>query len=214
MFITFEGIEGSGKSTQAKMLFTHLGTLSPGSCVLTREPGGTFIGERVRDILLEGDGIDDVKAEYLLFAGARRYHVASLILPALKQGKTIISDRFIDSSFVYQSYVKGLSERFVQDVYEYTNDGLWPDLTFVMDVDPSIAMARCANRGECNAYDVMDLSFHSKVRAGFLKHAKRFPKRIIVLDASLDTSIIAKKVVKKYEEMLSILRVKRENSLL
>jgi len=198
-FITFEGCEGSGKSTQAKLLESYFSKHNIFS-LLTREPGGTALAEKLRSVLLSGDKITDPLTEFLILSAARRDHVENKIKPALKNNINVICDRFIDSSLAYQGYGKGLSLKKMEDIFDITIDDFTPDITFLIDIDPARALERIfKNRAnEQNHYDKMDLAFHSKIRYGFLELANRNQSRIHVLDGSKEPEII-------HEEILRIL---------
>jgi len=194
-FITLEGGEGAGKSTQLKLLKEWLQT-HPIDVVYTREPGGTEGAEQIRDLLLTGevDRWDDV-TETLLYMAARRDNLRTNIWPALEQKKWVISDRYVDSTIAYQGYGKGLSLSTIEDITRICTGGLTPDLTFLLDIDVKEGIARSKARlNEVNTledrFERMDLSFHNKLRAGFLEIAKHNPERFRVLDASRDVDSI------------------------
>ncbi|MES2961214.1 MAG: dTMP kinase [Pseudomonadota bacterium] len=182
-FITFEGIEGSGKSTQVKKL--HAFFLEKNiDAVLTREPGGTFAGEKIREILID-EKIEKLEAKTELFLNfaARLEHVEKLIKPSLAQGKTVISDRFFDSTFAYQGNAFGLDEKLIADVKKMAISDFAPDITFLIDVPVEAAFARIQTRADNNRYEKLGLDFHQKVRDGFLQLAKKNP-RIKVIDGT------------------------------
>lgn len=175
-FITFEGIEGSGKSTQTKKLHEFfLAKNIP--AILTREPGGTFASERIREILID-EKIEKLEAKTELFLNfaARLEHVEKLIKPSLAQAKTVISDRFFDSTYAYQGSAFGLDEKLIDDVKKMTIGDFAPDITFLIDVPVEVAFARIQNRADNNRYEKLGLDFHQKVRAGFLQLAKQNPR--------------------------------------
>ena len=175
-FITFEGIEGSGKSTQAKKLHEFFLAKNFAS-VLTREPGGTLASERIREILID-EKIEklEAKTELLLNFAARLEHVEKLIKSSLEQEKIVISDRFFDSTYAYQGSAFGLEEKLIDDVKKMTIGDFAPDITFLIDVPVEVAFARIANRAENNRYEKLGLDFHQKVREGFLHLAKKNPR--------------------------------------
>ena len=182
-FITFEGIEGSGKSTQVKKL--HAFFLEKNiDAILTREPGGTFAGEKIREILID-EKIEKLEAKTELFLNfaARVEHVEKLIKPSLAQGKTIISDRFFDSTFSYQGNAFGLDETLIEDVKRMAISDFAPDITFLIDVPVEAAFARIQTRADNNRYEKLGFDFHQKVRDGFLQLAKKNP-RIKVIDGT------------------------------
>ncbi len=175
-FITFEGIEGSGKSTQAKKLHDFFLAKNFAS-VLTREPGGTFASERIREILID-EKIEKLEAKTELFLNfaARLEHFEKLIKPSLAQEKIVISDRFFDSTYAYQGSAFGLDEKLIDDVKKMTIGDFAPDITFLIDVPVEVAFARISNRADNNRYEKLGLDFHQKVREGFLHLAKKNPR--------------------------------------
>lgn len=195
-FITFEGIEGSGKSTQAKLLNQYfLDKKIP--AILTREPGGTKLAEEIRSLLVNGavDKMDGI-CETLLNFAARRNHIEKLIKPALADGKIVISDRFFDSTIAYQSFGQNVDLNLVQKVQEVAIDSFKPDITFLIDVDVDVAFERIKNRADNNRYELMDRDFHHKVRDGFLQISENNP-RIIVIDGKGDEKQIHQQILDK-----------------
>lgn len=197
MFVSFEGGEGSGKSTQAKLLAEFLKAQGK-EIVLTREPGGTELAEEIRALLLLKKQINDPLTELLLLSAARRDHVENLIKPALAEGKVVITDRFFDSSMVYQSYVKGLDPEILNKLIQISIGQFAPDVTFLIDIDVEVGLSRIANTRalEMNHYDNQALEFHQKVRQGFLDLAHKNPERIIIIDGSMDIEEVRKSVSK------------------
>ena len=183
LFISFEGGDGSGKSTQYRLFADHL--RSEGyDVVLTREPGGTRISERIRALLLDPECAEmDDMTEALLFAAARAQHVGELIKPALEEGKTVLSDRFVDSSYVYQGIVRGLNEA-VYVINDYALGGVLPDITFLLDISPEKGRSRNRSDGKDDRLEQQSLDFHRKVCDGFRALAEKFSGRFIVIDAS------------------------------
>jgi dTMP kinase len=187
-FITFEGGEGTGKSTQLALLDEWLRTLGH-TTVLTREPGGTALGEAVRALLLDPDLKPDGVSEIFLLEASRRDHVERVIRPALENGEMVLCDRFTDSSLVYQGVVRGLGWDEVAALNRYATGGLEPNLTLVFDMDPEQALARARSRNSDGSargtrLDDEPAAFHRKVREGFLELARREPDRVRVIDAS------------------------------
>lgn len=186
MFVTIEGPEGSGKSSVTKKV-TELLEKDSEHVVLTREPGGTPIAEEIRNVILDKKNVNmDPMTEALLYAAARRQHLVEKVWPLSKEGKIVISDRFIDSSLAYQGGARGLGIDKILSLNMYATDGYFPDLTLLFDIDPEIGLARIAanaNR-EVNRLDLEKIDFHKKVRKTFLDLAKRFPERYVILDAS------------------------------
>ncbi len=182
-FIAFEGGEGAGKSTQVKLLATTL--RSDGfEVVVTREPGGSPAGERIRGLLLDPDlGSLAPRAEALLFAAARADHVASLIEPALARGAVVICDRFVDSSLAYQGVGRGLGVPEVARLTRFATGGLVPDLTVLLDVDPRVGLERAGRSAIADRIESEELSFHVAVRRAFLDLAEADPDRHLVVPA-------------------------------
>lgn len=186
MFVTIEGPEGSGKSSVTKEVVKLL-EKDGEQVVLTREPGGTPIAEQIREVILnkENTAMDPV-TEALLYAAARRQHLKEKVWPLSKEGKIIISDRFLDSSLAYQGGARGLGIDYVLEMNQFATEGYYPELTLLFDIDPRIGLARiAANKGrEVNRLDLEKIDFHDSVRQTFLSLAKRFPERFVILDAS------------------------------
>jgi dTMP kinase len=195
--ITFEGGEGSGKSTQAGHLVARLGALGM-EAVQTREPGGVALAERLREIIL-AERPASPKTEFLLFAAARSEHIAELIAPALSRGQWVVCDRFIDSTRVYQGTLGGIDPAFIAAVEEYTVAPYLPDLTFVLDVNPRVGLERAKARGALSRYDTAAKEAHEIVRQGFLDIAAAEPDRCVVLDGSESETEIARQVVQVVE---------------
>jgi dTMP kinase len=194
-FFAFEGGEGSGKSTQAKRLFAWLEAKGV-PCVLTREPGGTEVGTRIRELLLEqGHGPLAQRAELLLYEADRAQHVNQKIFPALQAGKVVICDRFADSSTVYQGFCRGLGVAQTQSLNRFATEGLSPDTVVVMDIPAEAGMARVQSRaGGLDRMESEKLAFHKKVRAGFLKLARQSPSRYVIFDARKAEDVLEKAV--------------------
>lgn len=185
-FITLEGGEGSGKSSVIKLIVEKL--QKEGYQVLqTREPGGVKIAEEIRNIILDKDNTSmDGKTEALLYAASRRQHLVEKVIPALDKGMIVISDRYIDSSLVYQGVARGIG---IQEVYEmnlFAIDKILPNLTLILDIEPEIGLQRINknNQREVNRLDLESLSFHHKVRDGYRKLKDLYPERIEIVDAS------------------------------
>ena len=180
MFITFEGGEGSGKSTQARLLYERLSAEGQ-STVLTQEPRGTELGLSIWELLARGV---DPLSELLLFAANRAHHVRTLIKPALDRGDVVICDRFSDSTIAYQEFGRGLDGDFVRRACGYAEGGVTPDLTFLLDVEPALGLERKGKAVADDAISAEDRRFHEKVRAGYLALAHESPERIKILDAA------------------------------
>ena len=183
MFITFEGGEGCGKTTHAKKLKSYLEN-EGFKVVLTREPGGTAFGKKVRKTLLSRGTVLTANAELLLFAADRAQHMEEVILPSIKAGKIVICDRFIDSTVAYQTGGRGLPEDMVRYLNFISSRGILPDLTILLDVAPEIGIKRAAKEEVRDRFEREDLGFHRKVREAYLKIAGQDPKRVKLVDAS------------------------------
>jgi dTMP kinase len=187
MFITIEGPEGSGKSSVTKKVAEML-ERDGEQIVMTREPGGTPIAEQIRNVILDKENTKmDPMTEALLYAASRRQHLVEKVWPLSKEGKIVISDRFIDSSLAYQGGARGLGIDRIYDLnMTYATEGYSPDLTLLFDLDPEIGLARIAANAsrEVNRLDLEKIEFHRQVRQTFLDLAKRFPERFVVIDAS------------------------------
>ena len=196
LFVTFEGPEGSGKSTQIQMLADRLREQEY-EVVVTREPGGTILGEQIRKLLIEfrEEDIAD-EAELLLFGASRAQHMRRKILPCLKRGGIVLCDRFVDSTTAYQGYARKLDFGFIQNLHAFSLCGRWPDLTFVLDIDVDTSYERMHKRYENTApvndrIEAESRAFHTAVREGFLDIAKKNPGRVKVIDANRLPEIIA-----------------------
>ena len=194
MFITLEGPEGSGKTTaiqKAVDTLTHMGY----EIIRTREPGGTEIAEQIRDVILDKANTSmDPRTEALLYAASRRQHLVEKVWPALKEGKIVICDRYLDSSLAYQGGARGLGIENVLNINLFATENTWPDLTLLFDIDPSIGLSRINKNAdrEVNRLDLEKLEFHKKVRQTFLDLAARFPERYVIIDASKSIDEVAK----------------------
>jgi dTMP kinase len=186
-FITLEGGEGSGKTTQRDLLIAafHKAGLP---LLTTREPGGSAGAEKIRNLLVTGDADAwSAEAETLLFYAARMDHVQRVIQPALAAGTHVMCDRFADSTLVYQGAGKGLSEAYIENLHNLTLGNFAPHLTLVLDIEPTLGLKRAgARRGDETRFESMDLDFHHRIRAGFLELSMRAPQRVCVLAADQD----------------------------
>ncbi|MFP6582431.1 MAG: dTMP kinase [Candidatus Hydrogenedentota bacterium] len=191
LFITFEGGEGVGKSTQIERLKNALKTAGH-EVVVTREPGGTPIAERIRDVLLDPANDDMTPmAELMLYEAARAQHVGELIQPALDAGRIVLCDRFNDSTTAYQGAGRDLALEDVEVLHQQATGGLLPDVTILLDLDPAVGLSRAKGEGAGDRIEKESLAFHERVRAGFLELTERFPKRIHRIDADQSIDAIA-----------------------
>jgi dTMP kinase len=186
--ITLEGGEAAGKSTQAKRLAERLERAGI-AVIVTREPGGTPVGEDVRELIMK-DRPTDPMTELLLFVAARAEHMTTVIRPALDEGTWVISDRFIDSTRVYQGKLYGLEPEFIAQLEHYTVAPDYPDLTLILDLPASAAVERAQLRGTLSRYDAERIETHETLRKGFLEIATEEPKRCVLIDASLSVSSV------------------------
>jgi len=191
MFITLEGIEGSGKTTQIGRLVEFLEKRGI-ECVTTRQPGGTRIGEKIRSILLDpANSAVHPTTELLLYLADRSQHIFELIRPSLKAGKTVICDRYFDATLVYQGFARGLNIELIRQLHQILFDDLKPDVTLLLDLAPRVGLQRAwrqlnsGQRSGCESrFEAETLAFHEKVRAGYLELARLEPGRFRIVDAA------------------------------
>ncbi|NCO66548.1 MAG: dTMP kinase [Candidatus Aquicultor secundus] len=201
LFITFEGIEGSGKSTQMTLLASYLSSRGY-DVTTTREPGGTPIGEAIRAVLLNPDFTEmDYRTEVLLYAADRAQHVAELVKPALARGSIVISDRYLDSTIAYQHYGRGLPLDFILEVNEQATEGIKPDLTLLLTVPVEIGLKR-ATKTIADRIEREDVEFHERVEKGFQELAKREPERWRVIDGMSTVDEIHTLIIQAVEPLL------------
>jgi dTMP kinase len=195
LFITIEGMDGSGKTTQINKLKQYFETEGK-DVVLSREPGGTIISEAIREIILDINYKEmDSVTEALLYAAARAQHVRQFITPLLDQGKIIICDRFVDSSIVYQGYARGLGEELVGTINAFATGGLKPDLTFFLDLEHTKGMSRKQNQQELDRLEAEKEQFHQLVREGYHKLVASNKDRMILIDASQSIEAVHEAIV-------------------
>lgn len=202
MFITLEGIEGSGKTTQIRHIREFL-TSRGFSCVATREPGGTMIGKKIRAILLdpENKGMGPL-VELLLYIADRAQHVKEIVLPSLSAGKAVLCDRYYDATVVYQGFARGIDIELIHKLHRTILDNLKPDITILLDLPAEIGLARAwkqiengTRTGVETRFEEEALAFHEKVRSGYLKLSRLEPERFRVIDASKDENQVRKKII-------------------
>ena len=197
LLIIFEGIEGSGKSYQSRKLLKKLKKIKI-PVILTREPGGTSSAEKIRDVILKDYFHPDSKEKFdkytdtLLYLASRNEHIKNKLLPSLNKKKIVICDRFIDSTFAYQVYGKGVSKKLIQSVHKYILKGVKPDLTFILKIKISKALKRLKQRKKMNRYDKFSKNFYTRAQNAFIKIAKRNKKKYVILDNSNDTDKVEK----------------------
>lgn len=203
MFITFEGIEGSGKTTQIKRIFEFLQS-SGHDCITTREPGGTNIGRQIRTILLDPESkAMDPLAELLLYTADRVQHAKEILKPSLALGKIILCDRYFDATVVYQGYARGLDIEVIHNLHQLMTKGLKPDLTFLLDLSPEEGLSRAWGQidngsrvGKETRFEEEAVAFHQKVRAGYLELARKEPARFRIIDASRNEQRVQQAIIK------------------
>jgi len=194
MFITLEGPEGSGKTTAVEAAVKELEARGY-QIVRTREPGGTPIAEQIRNVILDKENTKmDPRTEALLYAASRRQHLVEKVWPALKEGKIVICDRYLDSSLAYQGGARGLGVDNILNVNMFATENTFPDLTLLFDITPEEGLKRIAANAsrEVNRLDLEKLEFHHKVRNTFLELAKKYQERYVIIDASKSREEVAK----------------------
>jgi len=191
LFITLEGLDGAGKSTHLTWLENHFKAQGR-TVVMTREPGGTPLGEHLRALVLNEAMHPETEA--LVMFAARCEHLAQVIRPALERGEVVISDRFTDASFAYQGGGRGIPSQRLETLETWVQNGLHPDLTLLFDLPEAVAQARMQSRGEADRFEREQMAFHGRVRAAYLARAAQFPQRIRVLDGSLGVAAVAAQV--------------------
>lgn len=203
MFITLEGIEGSGKTTQIQHLVAFVNEMGY-ECLVTREPGGTEIGRQIRAVLLDpmNKGMSPL-AELLLYAADRAQHLYNKVLPALSEGKTVICDRFFDATTVYQGFARGLDMELIAQLHQIVLQGTRPDLTLLFDLPAEMGLARARGAIENGSrtfgesrFEQEAVSFHEKVRKGYLTLAEKEPNRFRIIDASRNEADVARQIIR------------------
>jgi dTMP kinase len=209
--ITFEGGDGSGKTTQMKRLEGYL-TSKGKTCLLTHEPGGTELGKWIRKVIVEG-GRGEVanEMELFLYLADRAQHIHEVIRPAMEKGKIVLCDRFTDSTLAYQGYGRGFNLELLQRMNQLASGGLQPDLTLLLDCAPETALSRARRRteeqspgvGRGDRFESQNLDFHERVRGGFLDIARAEPNRVVVLDSSAPAEEVHEQIKKIVDERLA-----------
>jgi dTMP kinase len=204
LFITFEGGEGCGKTTVIKALVKELEKEGL-QALVTREPGGSLIAEQIRNVILDrANTLMDPRTEALLYAASRRQHLVEIVLPALKEGKMVLSDRYLDSSLAYQGVARGIGIEEVFSINKFAIDQTMPDLTFFLDLEPEKGLERIRQHrsDEVNRLDLEKLSFHQKVYEAYKLLAEKYPERIVTIDASMtveqEVEQIKKVILERY----------------
>jgi dTMP kinase len=195
-FITFEGIDGAGKSTHLDLLAERLRGMGH-EVVCTREPGGTPLAEQLRALFL-GEPMDPLTESLLVFA-ARRDHLRNVILPAIDRGSTVLCDRFTDATFAYQGAGRGFSLQILTQLEDWVQEGLQPDLTFWFDLAPPVAAKRRAAARDADRMEQLDEAFFARVRAGYQRRAQAHPSRVLRIDAEQDVDKVGRDIVSAME---------------
>ncbi len=209
MFITLEGIEGSGKTSRIQAI-AHWLTAAGYTCLTTREPGGTAIGGQIRSVLLHPENGDLAPgAELLLYMADRVQHLETVVKPALAAGNVVVCDRYFDATLVYQGYARGLDREMIRQLHRLTCGGVSPDLTLLLDLDPATGLARAWRRIDNDSAHVKEsrfeketLAFHRRVREGYLDLARQEPGRFFLIDASKDERAVQDQIERVLGERL------------
>lgn len=200
-FITLEGPDGSGKSTALKQLIKIFNQQTQDNLVLTREPGGSTIAEAIREIILNPDYPEmDDRTEALLYAASRRQHLVETVLPSLKADKTVISDRYLDSSLAYQGGGRGLGIENVAEMNQFATENLMPDLTLYFDVNPEIGLSRIDQNREKDRLEQQKESFHERVYETYQELYRRYPKRIVKINANQSKQRVVDDTIKAMKD--------------
>lgn len=182
-FVSFEGGEGSGKSSLLSRIRKTL-ELKKIPVVFSHEPGGTEVGEEIRTVLLKSRKFFSARCEALLYSAGRAQHLEELIIPSLKEGKNVIVDRFVDASLAYQGVARDLGLKRIRDLNEWATQGIYPDRTYFLDVDPAVGFARAKGRNALDRIEQEGLEFHAKIRSAYQHLAQSAPGRYVVVDAA------------------------------
>ena len=201
MLFTFEGIEGSGKTTQVEILYEYLASQGR-SVIKTREPGGKLFGEALRKVLLQEDMHVFPLSELLVFMAMRSQHVEEVIMPALQDGKIVLCDRFVDATYAYQGYGRNIDLGIIETLNRLVTKGIRPNLTILLDVSAEVGLRRKAAHAAMDRFEKEALSFHKEIRDAYIKLSKEDPKRFFVVDGSLEPQIIQNTIRQKVEKLL------------
>jgi dTMP kinase len=201
MLITFEGIEGCGKTTQIALLHAYL-EKKGFNVIKTREPGGTTFGETLRKVFLHENMEVYPLSELLVFMAMRAQHVEELIQPALKEGKVVLCDRFVDASYAYQGYGRGIDLGIIETLNRLVTKGVRPNLTVLLDCAVDAGLRRKAESADMDRFEKEEVAFHKKIKKAYEKMSKADPKRFFVIDSSLDIDTIHKTIRKKVAALL------------
>ena len=203
LFITFEGVDGCGKSTQQRLLGEYL-SKEGYDILFTREPGGCALAEKIRELLLDVENSEmDDKTEALLYAAARAQHIAQVIRPALQEGKIVLCDRFIDSSLAYQGVGRGLGIKDIMEINQFATGGIMPDKTFFLDFPPELAFERMSKKRVHDRLEQEEMQFHQLLYSGFAQLTGLYPERIIRVDANGNKFETSEKIKKIMADILS-----------
>lgn len=202
LFITFEGTDGSGKTTQIKLIEEYMKKMGY-EVVLTREPGGTKVSELIRDLILSPENTEIVPlTETILYAASRAQHVEQVIKPAIEAGKIVICDRFVDSSYAYQGGGRGVDLKLIADINRIAIEGVIPDITFFLDIEPDIAIKRRINATGADRIEQENIDFHRRVHSGYRKMALLYPERIKTIAANRTIQEISSEINEYLRELL------------
>jgi dTMP kinase len=207
-FVTFEGLDGSGKTSVLNRLENYLQQKTSANYLLTREPGGNQIAEQIRRLLLGAGSLKmDARTEALLYAAARRQHLVETVLPALTVGKFVLCDRYVDSSIAYQGAGRQLGETEIARLNEFATDGLQPDLTVYFDVPPTVGLKRINlhRSNQINRLDQESKDFYQRVRKSYLRLATDFPKRFVTIDATAELTEVSRQTLELLQSRLPLL---------
>ena len=197
-FISFEGIEGSGKSTQARLLAEYL-KAEGFNVLLTEEPGGTVVGFKIREILLDPENSMDPLTELLLYSSSRAQHVREVIYPALMRNSIVITDRFHDSTVAYQGYARGIDLGIIKTLNDIVIPDLKPFITFLLDIDVEEGLKRNRAASKSDRFQIEPVEFHRRVRDGYLQIARQEPERVKLVDASGPPEDVSRKIIEILE---------------